>query len=180
MQLPEPINANGCFWLANKPDNKLSGALAISEKGDANLELFGSFDPGRNRHRQRLTGKKMRVLGVTDETGLVTLVDCILVGQNDVENAGGVLSKSSLHVDCVFSGTHFDTEGISFSGMTFSVEGLDEWFWRHHRPFSGGRGESGGITLNYTSPDPINFQLSDDLTIGFYMRAGQHLGMFEE
>ena len=180
MQIPEPINAHGYFWLADAPDNRLSGVLAISENGNANLEVFGSFDPVRDRRGRRLTEKKLRVLGVTDKTGPVTLVDCILVEQNDVQNAGGVLSKSSLHVDCVFSGTHFETEELCFSSITFSVEGLDEWFWRYHRPFSGGRGTAGKITLSYTSPAPINFQLSDDFTISFYMRAGQHLGMFEE
>ena len=44
MQISESIEAYGYFWLAAEPDNKLSGLLSISEKGDASLEIFGAID----------------------------------------------------------------------------------------------------------------------------------------
>ena len=72
----------------------------------------------------------------------MTLIDCIIVEQIDVVNIEQ-LSKSKLEVGCVFWGTHFDTEEISFSAMTFSVEGLDEWFGVHYRPFSSEWGPAG-------------------------------------
>ena len=63
--------------------------------------------------------------------------------------------------------------------MVFSVEGLDEWFYFHHHPFSGSGGPGGPQTLTYTAPDPIAFQLTDDLAISFHMGLSENLGMFQ-
>ena len=179
MQLPESIETYGYFWPAEKPDNRLTGILRISEKGDASLELFGAFDSPHNRPLEQLTGERLHILGVTDKAGPVTLVDCIVAQQQDVVTVE-LLSKSSLHVGCVFWGAHFDTEEICFWGMTFSVEGLDEWFALHHRPFSHDRDWTGPMSVNYKQPEPTTFPISDDLNIGFHMGAGMKSSWFEQ
>ena len=179
MQLPESIETYGYFWLAEKPDNRLTGVLRISEKGEPSLETFGAFDSPFNGPPKRLTGERLHILGVTDKAGPVTLVDCLVTQQTDVVNVE-LLSKSNLHVDCVFWGAHFDTEEIGFSGMTFSVEGLDEWFAFHHRPFSHDMDPTGGMSFTYSQPEPTTFQLPDNLSIGFHMGAGTNSGMFQE
>ena len=179
MQLPESIETYGYFWLVEKPDNRLAGVLRISENGDASLEMFGAFDSPHTRPREQLTEKRLHILGVTDKAGPVTLVDCIVVQQTDVVNVEP-LSKSSVHVGCVFWGAHFDSEEICFSGVTFSVEGLDEWFVFHHRPFSRDGDAAEPFSVTYNQPEPITFPISDDLNLGFHMGAGMNLSLFEQ
>ena len=72
-RLPESIETYGYFWLAEKPDNRLTGVLRISEKGDSSLEMFGAFDSLHNRPLLQLTGERLNILGVTDKAGPVTL-----------------------------------------------------------------------------------------------------------
>ena len=179
MQLPESIETHGYFWLAKKTYNRLTGVLRISERGESSLEIFGSFDSPHNGPPQHLTGERLHILGVTDKAGPVTLVDCIVTQQTDVVNVE-LLSKSSLHVDCVFWGAHFDTEEICFSGMSFAVKGLDEWFAFHHHPFSHDMDATGRRAFTYNQPEPTTFQLPDNLIIGFHMGAGTNSGMFQK
>ena len=179
MQLPESIETYGYFWRADEPNNRLSGILRISEKGDASLEIFGLLDSSQKLPGRQLTGQRLRILGVTDKAGAVTLVDCIVVEQNDVVNIE-LLSKSTVHAGCVFWGAHFDTEDIRFSEMTFSVEGLDEWLAFHHRPFSTNMDSTGPMSLTYSQPETITFQIPDGLHMGFHMVAGMSSGMFRQ
>ena len=179
MQLPESIETHGYFWLAEKPDNRLTGVLRISEKGEASLEMFGAFESPHNRPLGQLTRERLHVLGVTDKAGPVTLIDCIVVQQQNVVNVE-LLSKSNLYIGCVFWGAHFDTEEVLFWGMTFSVEGLDEWFVFHHRPFSHDGDPTGLMSVTYNQPEPIRFPISDDLNIGFHMVAGTESSLFEQ
>ncbi len=179
MQIPEPIETYGYFWLADKPHNRLSGVLSVSENGRASLEIFGSFSSPRSRPMRQRTTQEINILGVTDKAGAVTLVDCMVIQQNDVVNID-LLSKTSLHVDYVFWGEHFDTEEICFSSMRFSVEGLDEWFAFYHHPFSSDWDQAGTMSFAYTPPEPITFQISDDLTMGFNMGAETKSSRFHE
>ena len=84
MQLPESIETYGYFWLAEKPENRLTGILRISERGEPSLEIFGAFDSPGNGPPKRLTGEGLHILGVTDKAGHVTLVDCIVAQQTHV------------------------------------------------------------------------------------------------
>ena len=179
MQLGESIETYGYFWLAGKPDNRLTGVLRISEKGEASLEMFGAFESPHNGPPGKLTGERLHILGVTDKAGPVTLVDCIIVQQQSVVNVE-LLSKSNLHIGCVFSGAYFDTQEVFFWGMTFSVEGIDEWFVFHHRPFSRDGDAAEPFSVAYNQPEPITFPISDDLSIGFHMSAGMKSSLFEE
>ena len=120
MRLPESIETHGYFWLAEKPDNRLTGVLRISERGEASLEMFGAFDSLHNGSPKGLTGQELHILGVTDKAGPVTLVNCFVTEQTDVFDVellsrSSQLSKSSLYVDCVFWRAHFNTEEIWFS-----------------------------------------------------------------
>ncbi|MYC29354.1 MAG: hypothetical protein F4X65_04585 [Chloroflexi bacterium] len=185
MRLPESIETHGYFWLAGKPDNRLTGVLRISERGEASLEMFGAFDSPSNGPPKGLPGQGLHILGVTDKAGPVTLVNCFVTEQTDVFDIellsrSSQLSKSSLYVDCVFWRAHFDTEAICFSGMTFAVEGLDEWFALHHHPFSHDMDPTGRMSVTYTQPEPTVFQLPDNLSIAFHMGVGTSSRMFQE
>ena len=176
MHIEEPIETHGYFWLAGNPDDTFTGILSISDKGEASLEIFVTFESPYKALSQQFTEEKLRILGVADKAGAVTLIDCLILQQNTVMNTGDVLSKSRLHVGCVFFGAHFDTEDISFSQMTFSVEGLDEWFSFHYRPFSTGRDLPGQSSFTYTQPESITLQISDDLILRFDMSVTTKLG----
>ena len=182
MQISKSIEAYGCFWLAAEPGNKLSGILSISEKGDASLEIFGAIDSPDSGPYWQHSGDGLRILGVTDKAGAVTLVDCFVLEQNIGRNIGiaGLLAKFNLHVGCVFFGAHFGAEEICFSAVTFSVEGLDEWFWLHYHPFASAGVPTGPMSITYTQPEHITFPIPDDFFIRFNMRAGTKSGMFEE
>ena len=180
MRLTKPIETHGLFWLANKPDNRLSGVLSISDKGDVSLKVFGAFDSPRNRPSRQPIGQSLHILGVTDKTDAVTLVDCVVVEQTDVLNVDLLLSMCNLHVSLIFWGAHFDTEEIHFSVMTFSVEGLNEWFALYHRPFSLDGEPPRSMSITYKQPEPITFPISDDLDIGFHMRVGTKSSLFQE
>ena len=180
MRIAEPIETHGYFWLPDEPDHRLSGTLRISENGETSLELFGAFDSPFNRLRNRQRPRRLRILGITDKKYDVTLIDCIVTNQSDTVIGNIPLSKSSIHVGWVFSGIHFVEKEITFSSMSFSVEGLDEWFCFQHRPFSSTGDLRGSITLHYSAPEPIVVQLSDNLTIRMHMRAGQHSGLFDQ
>ena len=176
MHIEEPIETHGYFWLAGNPDDTFTGILSISDKGEASLEIFLTFESPYKAFSQQFTEEKLRILGVTDKAGAVTLIDCLNLQQNTVIHSGGVLSKSRLHVGCVFFGAHFDTEDISFSHMTFSVEGLDEWFFLHYSPFSTGRDLPAQRSFTYTQPESITLQISDDLILRFHMSVRTNLG----
>ena len=180
MRILEPIETYGYFWLPDQSDNQLSGILKISETGESSLEIFGSFcsfDHGSSRND---LGEKLQILGVTHRKGPVTLVNCFVLERQNVTNVGGQLSRSNLYVDSVFCGAHFETHDISFSGITFSVEGLDEWFWLYYRPFSSGSDPTQPWSPSYTPPEPITFGIPGDLTVAFHMDVGEDLGMFHQ
>ncbi len=179
MQLPESIETYGYFWLAEKPADRLTGVLRISERGEPSLEIFGAFDSPYSGPIKQLTGESLHILGVTDKAGPVTLINCIVTQQTNVVNVEP-LANSSLHVDFVFWGAHFDSEDVRFSCMTFAVEGLDEWFAFHHRPFSHDMDSTGQMSFTYSQPEPTTFQLPDNLSIGFHMGAGTDSGLFQQ
>ena len=94
MQISNPIETHGYFWLPESPDNKVWGILRISEAGDSSLEIFGTFhDPFLE-----LQPGKLHILGLIDRhVGPVTLCDCIPIEVTTTENAG-LLTKSKIHV----------------------------------------------------------------------------------
>ena len=61
MQLPESIETHGYFWLAERPDNRLTGVLRISDQGEASLEMFGAFESPHNRPLGQLTGERLHI-----------------------------------------------------------------------------------------------------------------------
>ena len=180
VRVPEPVETYGYFWLSNQAGRQLSGILRISETGESSLEIFGSFCSLDLRSGRNDLGAELHILGVTHQEGPVTLVNCLVIGQQRVTNVGGQLSRSNLYVGSVFCGVHFETHDISFSCVTFSVEGLDEWFSLYHHPFSSSGGLIGPLSLSYIPPEPITFGLPDDLIVTFHMDVDEDLGMFHQ
>ncbi len=108
--------------------------------------MFGAFDSPHNGPIERLTGERLHTLGVTDKADPVTLIDCIVAQQANMVNVGSS-ARSNLHVYFAFWGARLDAEEVCFSGMTFAVEGLDEWFVFHHRSLSHDMVSTGRISI---------------------------------
>ena len=181
MQLSDSINTYGNFWLVNKPDNRLPGILNITKQGAATLELFGTFDILGNDSEsgRQLPTESLHILGATNKLGAVTLVDCFIVNHNLVHNIEQ-LSKINLDIGRIFSRIHFDTEECCFSAITFSVEGLDEWFAFYHRPFSSEGDPLERMSITYSKPDSFTFGIPGDFTISFNMDVGTESAYFRE
>ncbi len=181
MQLQTPINTYGNFWLVNKPDDRLPGILNITIEGAASLDLFGTFKFLQNDSGSdwQLLTEKLHILGATNKLGAVTLIDCFIVNHNQVRNIE-LLSKFTIDIGRVFGRTHFETEEPCFFGMTFSVEGLDEWFAFYHRPFSSEGDPFERMSITYSKPDSIIFDIPDNFTISFNMGVETESAQFQE
>ena len=180
MRIAEPIETHGQFWLPDAPDYKLSGVLRVSESGEPSLELFGAFDSPFNRLRRRRRPSRMRIIGVTEKTGAITLLECIVTHQRDSVVDNNPLSKSRVDVGWAYAGIQYVDQEIMFSSVAFSTEGLNEWFCFHHRPFSTTGDPRLSFTLGFDAPEPIVVQLTDSLIVRFQMHAGQSSGLFDQ
>lgn len=179
MRLPECIENHGYFWLPGEPANRLPGILRISQVGEATLELFGALGSQSAPAGGEPLLTYPVILGTTTGGGPVTLSHCVVSDRTDAVVSSETISKSSLHVSLVFGRAHFETPDFAFSEMVFSVEGLDEWFYFHHRPFSSAGGPGEPQTLTYAAPDPITFDLAESLAMSFHMGLSENLGMFQ-
>ena len=180
MQIPEPITTFGYFWTAHDPSKIMWGTLSISAQGKATLEIFEVFDSHNNPPAQERMGQRLRILGATDKIAAVTLVDCLVLQEDISHNNWGQFAYSSLQVAQVLWGAHIDAGEIDFSAVTFSIEGLDEWFLSYHRPFSSSREPAGLMSLTYRQPERIAFEIPRDFVLGFQMSVGNNLGWFHQ
>ena len=108
MRLAESIETHGYFWLPEQPQNRHSGILRVSLKGEASLELFGSFNPS---YLAFVPLPQPVILGVTTASGAVTLTDCAVTKQSTTMNIE-TLSKTDISVGWVFWRRHFSTEEL--------------------------------------------------------------------
>ena len=179
MRISEPIDTHGYFWVEGQPDEKVWGILKVLENGKSSLELFGSFGASHPFATPRLAVGPIRILGTTAKNGPVTLDDCFVVQQNTTVNID-VFPNTEFLVSVVYSGAHFENEDIIFSHVTFSVEGLDEWFYFNNRVFSSEGGPSGEMSLTFQPPESISVQLPKGFVLGFCMSASMNRGMFQQ
>lgn len=173
MRLSEPIEKHGFFWLPGDAENQVPGVLRISESGEVILEVSYLFDyrlDSRNKHRLGSPLDKSedrninRIVGII-EGDFITLDECVYVsGRQDL--SGGV-STSTIRANFAFIGVNYDREKeVTFSELTFSVDGLDEWL-----SISGFQTEHGrediSTSIHFSSPQEIVFNLSDSIELKF-------------
>lgn len=175
---------SGYFWLPDDKDRncQVPGTLTVSEAGIVTLETFGypsgdplslaqgSFGPANS--------KLTRIFGNTRERGAVTLVDGICTQSGRQSAASGVsFASSAILAETLLAGGHFDDEEPFFDRLACKIEGLHEWlgvsgFTTEH--------ESHCTSITYQRPDPLPFQVGDDVkgefglehSISFHAPAG--------
>ena len=179
MRISESIETHGYFWMVDQPDERVWGILKVLVNGESSLELFGAFGASHAFDKNQLTLGSIRILGTTAKKGPVTLVDCFVVSQETTVNID-VFPNTKILVGVVYSGAHFVNEEILLSSVAFAVEGLDEWFYFHHRVFSSEGNPLEAMSLTFELPESISVQIPDGFVLGFYMSPSQSFGMFQQ
>jgi hypothetical protein len=163
MRLSEPIEKSGYFWLPGNPADRLPGVLRISETGKATLEVIGIFGDTLAALNDKNSNLN-RVVGVIENGNLITLNRCFYKNRNI---SFGGLSKSTICANFVLSGFNYEEdEAITFSKLSFSMEGLDEWL-----SISGLRVEHNwddrSASIHFTPPEEIALQLPEGIGLAF-------------
>ena len=179
MQILEAIETHGYFWLNDQPDKRVWGILKVLENGKSSLELFGTFGDTDPFEIGTLHSGPIRIMGATAKKGPVTLDDCFVVQQNTTMNID-VFPETRFHVSVAYVGAHFEDKEILLSSVTFSVEGLDEWFHSHNRVFSSEGSPLGEMSIAFQPPKSISVELPDGFILHFCMSASKNLGMFQQ
>ncbi|WP_323635757.1 HEPN domain-containing protein [Pectobacterium polaris] len=127
MRLEREIKKSGFFWLPSLPDNKIAGNITISDGGNIELEIVGSFYEPLDEFKKGLNNDNNlgRILGNIEEYGSVTLEKCFYKNK---KNSFDGISKSNIHVEKALLGVAYNEENtISINNFRFSIEGIDEW-----------------------------------------------------
>lgn len=173
MRLSEPIEKPGFFWLPEDDQNKLPGILRISESGEITLTVNYFYEPHLSLLKKRPLGYPPkggkdrdlnRIVGIIDND-LVTLDEC-LYGKWNTSLSGGV-STSTIHAKYAFFGANYRKgEEVTFSNLTFSVDGLDEWL-----SISGLKvepdWEKKNVSVLFRPPEEIALNLPDGMGLKF-------------
>ena len=136
MRIKEEFKKSGYFWRPSEPDRKLPGTLSISDGGNIELEVLHQLDdmspPFSDVRFVGFDDGGKRIVGVIKNNDIlnkkmVTLENCYYK-----RLGSGSLATSLIRVSMVFIGAESYDEGDVplFNSLTFSVEGIEEWFGR--------------------------------------------------
>lgn len=115
----EKIDKLGVFWLADAPDNKLSGRLTFDPTTTIKLSLVGDFEGDRGSNPR----DHVRVHGWL-ENSKVTLVSCFS-GHASWPSPG--VATTSFIANGLFTGDHLDEEQATFDTLHLELIDLDNW-----------------------------------------------------
>jgi len=181
MDLKDPIEGVGFFWLPEEPERRLPGVLRISAAGSVELEInclsegylpikgeiplgVPSFSDEKNTH-----GKVFGLVKIENSDKFVALANCLYTNYT-ISMTGGI-SSSIIHVDKAFVSDRFDfLEGSDFVELRFSFPALDEWLHLSGSKVSlnlGNEGKVLGVKVDYTPPEKRNFKLPNDMVLEF-------------
>ena len=177
MRLSERIEKPGFFWLPKDAQNKLPGILCISESGEITLTVNYFWDHGLDAHSGRsleiapLGWEKQnlnRIVGIID-SDRITLDECFQ-GKVNAYLGDGV-STATIHANRAFIGVNYgEGKEVTFSKLTFSVDGLDEWL-----AISGIKQEINredwSVSIRYNSPKDIAFNLPNGMELKFTFQS---------
>ena len=187
MRLPEPIQTQGQFWLPGRPDNRLSGTLAVSELGEISVDLAGAFgDPleaakttrrSVSQNFEQAAPDHQRIVGVLQVGGQVTLDRCLRTNSR-LTLPGGV-STSTYVAELAFIGAEYIEDEVPlFKDFSFSIEGLDFWFQISGIEV-GQYIEKGRGLIKYQVPADIPVRLLNDAEIRFkFSLVGPRISTF--
>lgn len=116
------LDADGLFWLANKPDNKVAGHLKSDGRQGSELTLIGSFSDLDLLGSE--LSKSVRILGFVGNRQ-VTLDSCI---QTKSTRSYPGSASETYHVPIVLEGAQFEENKVlMFNGFKLQLWHLDHW-----------------------------------------------------
>ena len=159
MRLSESIDKIGYFWLPSTPDTKVSGRLNISKSGQITLDVTGLLEPLASMFQTQRQSKHLN--GILENGKAITLEKCHYKNQTLQ-----VIAKSTVSSLRAYIGTNYnDCDEVSFSKVSFSLEGLDQWL--SIRGINVKYASNPEIDITFTPPPPILIKLADDLNLEF-------------
>ncbi|MBQ4765753.1 hypothetical protein F9U42_01225 [Pectobacterium versatile] len=164
MRLEQEIKKLGFFWLPSLPDNKIAGNITISDGGNIELEIVGSFYEPLDEFKKGLNNDNNlgRILGNIEEYGSVTLEKCFY--KNKKISFDGI-SKSKVHVEKALLGVEYGkNDTILINNFRFCVEGIDEWI-----NINGIKIEHNfdreTVSIKYTPPKEIKIYINKEISL---------------
>ena len=146
----EPIDLEGVFWQADKPDHQVAGRLAYKPMEGSVLSLLGSFDDLTEAFSYGHQVAARRIVGLAGGKQ-VTLDGCIV---QNVRYDGTGLLRQAYYVPVVLEGAHFSAdEVLEFDSLTVGLDQLPSWLGQ--RPFN----------LEITSEDPNDLSSASKFTL---------------
>ncbi len=161
----EEFHYDGTWWLADNPQEKISGTLKYtSEKGGV-LDLIGAFN---SIHEEEMLHPEI-ILGICSD-GEVTLNQCHATKIQTFKRfrSGQIsssLTVSSFFIENIFIGVHFmRKENIKFKELSIHYSNLDEWVNISGFNIKHKWGEA-EVNIEYKTPESIQAVINSDLKI---------------
>ena len=178
MRLSKTIEKPGFFWLPEDAENPQPGILRISESGrvtlkisyiyNLNLTILNKQPLGYPPHFVSDDKNIQRIVGIIDDE-LITLDECFYIDWKTIWGRG--VSTSTIQAKRAFIGAGYNEgEGVTFSKVRFSVEGLDEWLWLSGFQVENNWDEDSGLKdafIHYSLPEEVAFNLPDGIELKF-------------
>ncbi|MDH5638262.1 MAG: hypothetical protein OEZ04_07210, partial [Nitrospinota bacterium] len=164
--MKEAFTKKGYWWIPEKPDNKLSGELSVSDSGAIALEVIGTF------YDNPLTDYVPIILGTSEERKLISLVEC------HMKLPG--FGNDEVIPSYMFQGIHVaNRDELIFSKTIISVDGLYAWLPQVSPKFSRQTemNITSSLSLELAFPKIESFEIDSSHRISFgYEHSGPRLG----
>ncbi|QDE39822.1 hypothetical protein FIV34_11685 [Luteibacter pinisoli] len=164
MDMTNPPDIKGYFWLDSSPDSKVAGHLHCTDSGDMVVELIGTLGGVLGE----APDGPMRILGYTSNGKYITLVDCYPAGGSTHVPGFSVATYRSTYtlVGCRIP----SAEPLDFHGLAFQSDILDNWYEfggfipsQSHDPYH--------LTIEWSPPAITSWKIRDGLTVALYPTA---------
>ena len=172
MRVEDTITATGYFWLPDDEQNYLPGQLSIRDGGQAQLELWGTFNTGE----ADVERNHARIVGVVSHLGSVTLEELSAapfpefestfqthISEPDIKT-GSTLRKMHFTSNLVICGARY-AKDIVFDSVSFSFDGLDDWVVLSRHIDTDYDFDNRMMASTYNLPEPVVLYQSSELEI---------------
>ena len=165
----------GHWWLPEEPDRRVPGVLSIDRLRKSQLELIGHLGGELD---SLYAERYQRVLGISTDGKLFTLMDCVVVNSTMSWHGSG---SERLNVQFVYLGACYDSsDDILFDGFTVRYGNLENWMDNRSFRVETDRMSNEG-RIHYVKPEPVALRYEDmelELITGFthnWTNTQQHL-----
>lgn len=165
--MTEEFTIKGEWFLPTNKEQKVHGILTFHPQTGTDLELYGGLNG--NTFSPEFKNQEI-ILGLTSDSKQVTLYNCFMTKSGGVTLVlGGEYGKPSTSYSIMYAliGLYADTiEDLKFNTISTEIFNLGEWvgvsgFQRQNTDIEKLRKHE--VTLKYKLPEPIEFDIDDDI-----------------